>query len=125
MTNIITSSAPGVTPVTPRLIVGWETSREARTVVHDLLYSAVPVVTQRPLAPRRGTLKYLFGTASEAAACYTMHLAPAVFKLELEVSDTTDTLRYVVASGDLALRLDHETALVTIVEVPYREVPLA
>lgn len=125
MADIITSSAPGVVPVTPRLVLGWQTAREARTVVHDLLYSAVPVVTQRPLAPRKGRLTYFFETAAEAQACYNMHLAAAVFTLNVAISDTTDTLRYVVADGDLAFILDQQTARATTVEVPYREVPLA
>ncbi|MFV0315496.1 MAG: hypothetical protein ACK5O2_00845 [Microthrixaceae bacterium] len=108
-------------PVSPRLVMEWQTRREARTIVHDLLYSDDQVVTLRPPKPRRGTLKYFFATPSEAAACHAMHTDPAVLTLTAGIGDTEQVLSYVVAEGDLTVTLDPETALATVVEVPYRE----
>ena len=111
--------------VSPILVNGWETGSRSRNRVHDLLYSPEPVVSLAPAASRSGTLKFLFATASDAAECYRMHRGAAVLTLTLEVGNTARTLRYVVdEGGEVRELLDPETASVTIIEVPYREVPL-
>lgn len=117
----ITSSNPAREPASPRLVMEWQTSRPARSIVHEPLFGASPAITLAPLGARRGTLKLHFATASEAAECYAMHMDAAILTLSAGISDTTETLVYVVAGGDLTLTLDPETARVTILEVPFME----
>lgn len=120
--NTIHSSNPVRPDVHPGLVMEWRTARPARTIVHEPLYGA-PVVTIAPLGARRGRLRLFFATATAAAACYAMHAEPAVLTLTAPISDLVETLRYVVAGGDLELTVDPATALRTILEVPYQEVP--
>ncbi|CAG7618475.1 hypothetical protein ACFPZL_01165 [Leucobacter soli] len=123
MTDTIASSNPATADVHPRLIMDWQPARPARTVVHELLYDPTPAVSLADPGPRRGVLRYFFETASQADACWAMHAEKAVLTLTAAISDHTETLRYVVAGGDLVQRLDPESALRTIIEVPYLEVP--
>lgn len=122
MTDTISSSVPARADVHPLLTLGWEAAREARTVVHAPLYGP-PVVSLAPPAPQAGVLRFLFPTASAAAACWAMHQEPAVLTLTADLSDTTIALRYVVAGGDLKQLLDEETCELLVIEVPYLEVP--
>lgn len=123
MTDTISSSKPGRDPVHPRAVLDFQTNRPARTIVHELLYAETPAVSMAPPGSRRGTLRYLFYTAAEAQACAEMHAELAVFTLTAAISNVTETIRYVVAGGDLALSIDPETQLVTILDIPFQEVP--
>ncbi|MBP1326736.1 hypothetical protein JOF28_001968 [Leucobacter exalbidus] len=123
MSVIVSSTAFDTPPVAPILVEGWETSRAARNVVHERLFNADPIVSIRPATTRKGTLRYLFATASAAQACFEMHAAQAVFTVTTTISDELPvTLRY-VATDEVKQLLDPETSLVTIIEIPYREAP--
>ena len=123
MNPTIESTEPGSPVVSPRLVLGWQTGRPARTIVHELLHSEEPVVSLAAPGVRRGTLSYFFESAEAAATCWDMHTATAVFTLTAPVSDSVQVLRYVVTGGDLRMSLDEATAKQVVIEVPYLEVP--
>lgn len=123
MSATITSSNPALTPASPNHVEEWQAAREARTIVHEPLYRATPHVTFGRSGTRRGTLRYFFKTATDAASCWTMHNEEAVLTLSADLSNTSVALRYVVTGGDVIQTLDPETRLAFIVEVPYQEVP--
>ena len=107
--------------ITPRVVEGYQASREARTVIHDILNRSNPDVTLRAPGPRRGSLKCIFATEAEAVAAYGVLSVPQL----LQLSDGTVpsvSMSFVVADGDLAVSLDPETRVVWIVDVPFVEV---
>ncbi|MDL9978851.1 hypothetical protein [Microbacterium candidum] len=59
----------GAAVISPILIHGFESSREAGTIVHDVIGRANPDITLRPASLRTGTARLLFAdeTASKSA----------------------------------------------------------
>lgn len=116
----MTTLSNGTDTITPILVNGYDTSREARTIVHDILGREDPDVTLRPAGTRRGTLELVFDDEASAAAAVTAHAAAGVWTLT-EVDVPTIAMQYVVVDGDLGRRLD-ETRAAWLVTIPYREV---
>lgn len=75
----MTTLTNGTATITPALVLGWETHRTSRTVLHDVLSRSDPEVVLRPSATRAGTLRLFFLTPEEAHECEQMHAAPAVW----------------------------------------------
>lgn len=58
----------GDVTLTPDLIMGWELTREARSVVHSIIGTDEVVVTARPPAPPAGELRLIWTDAAAAHA---------------------------------------------------------
>lgn len=140
MTEYITD---GSETINPTLVLGYESERQARNVVHPILGSQESDVTLRPAGRRTGTLRLFFasGTASgyawvdgyyvpvsdgvdaaeDSKAAEDLHATGEVFTL---VSDLgTVAMSYVVPRGGRIRRsLDEQTRRHWVVEVDFQEV---
>lgn len=110
-----------VSTVTPLLVDGYEATRDARTVVHEVAGKTFPDVTLRPAGSRRGRLRMLFATEADATAAYAALSAPRVFMLT-EADLPGIEMRFVIAAGEMLIGLDDEGRRRWWVEVPFVEV---
>lgn len=111
----------GTTTITPRLVLGYETSRAGQTVFHDVIGKASPDASLAPLASRAGTLQLFFEDETSAAACVALHAGPATFTYT-DSDHPTASMRYAVSEAGLSVLLDPDTRRRWIVKVGYREV---
>lgn len=111
----------GLTTITPRLVLGYETGRGSKNTFHDVIGKAAPDVTLEPLAARVGTLELFFEDAAAASACVTLHATAAVFTYT-DTDNPSASMRYAVEGSGLNVQLDPETRRRWIVKVGYREV---
>jgi hypothetical protein len=117
---LTTTLSNGTDTIAPDLVDGYESSRTARTLTHDVIGRADPDITLRPADTRKGQLRLVFGDEAAAAAAEISHAGTSVWTLT--TSDlTTIGMRYVVAEGDVTRILD-ATRACWIVTVPFREV---
>lgn len=116
----MTTITDGMTVLEPLLVLGYDTARESRNVIHKIIASATPVVTLRPAAPRKGTLALLFPNEAAADLAMRVHSRAAVFDLD-EPDLPRSNMRYVL-DGNVARSLDPESQLVWIVTVDYQEI---
>lgn len=108
----------GTTVLTPTLVLGYETSRESLNQIHELV-SGRTTATLAPALPRRGTLRLFFATKVDAWACFTLHATPGQFAFaDTDIAQTS--MNYVV-NGTIDIRLDPETRVRWLVDVPYQE----
>jgi hypothetical protein len=106
--------------LTPELVDGWEATRAARTVVHEILGSNEGAVTLRPHALRSGTLAIVVGTdAALAVALEGMLTAGDV--LTLASSEQPTIAMSFVVHGDVSSRLD-DTRKVWLIDAEFQEV---
>lgn len=110
----------GVTSVTPTLITSYEHRRAVRTLVHDVIGSAVPDVTMRPARTRSGTLTALCASREDATALDAMLASSSVLTVTSSDEARLDGLRLVVADGEVTVRLEGQRTW--LVEWPYQEV---
>lgn len=142
MTSVIEYGDDGV--IIPTLINGYQTARESRNVIHNVVGRSAPDVTLRPAALRKGTLTMVFGgtaggegyifldgyiTLLETAAAdaelsskdaFDAHSEPNVFVLR-DGNRSTIEMTYVV-DGQVTRELDPSTRRVWIVSVDYQEI---
>ncbi len=118
MATTITHSAGAITP---SVMDGYQASRAARTVVHQILNRSAPDVTFRAPGLRTGTFTLVFGAQSDAIDAYGVLSIGQVFTLT-DPDVTAVGMEFVVADGDLVIRLDTETRSVWVIEVPFHEV---
>lgn len=111
----------GVTTLTPDLVLGWESTREARTRVHAILSREDPDVTLRPAATRSGLLRLFFTEWADAYAADQAHGGATVWTLDATTEQAGLTLTYVV-SGPTSLRDEGTDRRRWLVEVAYQEV---
>ncbi len=114
-----TTISNGDDTLTPALVNGWEATREARTIVHDILGTNEPAVTLRPHKLRSGTLEIVVGTDAVLAAALDGMLS-AGDVLTLASTEQPVGMAF-VASGDVKLSLD-DTRMVWLIEVDFQEV---
>jgi hypothetical protein len=108
------------TTITPKLVLGWETSQDTSNVIHEILGKTSPDVTLRGAKMRTGTLTTLWETATAADTCRTLHSNAGVFTLaSTEVSQAS--MHYVVA-GVVTTTLDTESVSVWTVSIDFQEV---
>jgi len=120
-TTITQSPAPDATAVTrPLLVLGYETTWTARTVLHDVIGTAVPVPTLRAAGTRSGTLSLLYSDEALAVAAAQLHRKAARF--QLTDTDRPSVNMLYVCSGTISLSLDPETLTIWILDVEYSEV---
>lgn len=116
----------GSAVITPSSVLGFSSSRDARTNVHDVLGATYPDATLRPAGSRAGRIKLGFtGPAAETLS----HLAettlaePRVFTYVTDPSRPSLALSFVVPTGGRIERvLSDATRAAWVVEVDYREV---
>lgn len=114
-----TTITNGTDTLTPTLIDGWEATREARTIVHQILGSNEPAVTLRPQGLRAGTLEIVVGTdASLAASIEEMLCAGELLAL---ASTSQPVGMSFVVSGDVTTRLN-ATRKVWLISAEFQEV---
>lgn len=115
-TTIASTSSTDKT--SPLHMLGYQASREAQNIFHDILGGGQDV-TLRPAALRSGVLRLLYASEPAAAAALAMLARQAVFT----VADTdvaSVSMRFAV-SGTVAIEQDDDRAL-WLVSVGYREV---
>jgi hypothetical protein len=116
----MTTITNGTITITPDLVLGWDSAREARTVMHPVLARPDPDVTLRPSAVRTGRLQLWFTDQGDAVAAELAHAAATVWSLDAG-PDAPDLPGYVV-SGPVTLHADGPDLNRWLVEVEYTEV---
>lgn len=111
----------GTDIITPVLVNGFTSSREARTVVHDILDRPAPDTSLRESGSRTGTLELLFTGEASAFAAETLHAGISVWSIS-DPDRPSIAMTYVVAGGSVERELDDETRDLWLVRVPFREV---
>lgn len=117
----MTTITNGTDVISPDLVLGYKSSRTARTVIHDILDRSDPDVSLRAAASRSGTLELLFADETAATNAETLHTGISVWSI-LDPDRASVAMSYVVADGDIERELDDETRNAWVVRVPYREV---
>lgn len=113
----------GVTPIYPSTVLGYESERDAGSLVHKILGNSNPDVTLRPAQLRSGSLKLAFLSDTSEEDSRTAELAlsqGSVFTL-LETDRSSVGMQF-VASGRIRRILDDETRDDWSVEVDFTEV---
>lgn len=107
--------------ITPRVVLGWEASRRARSLVHEVLGRPDPDITLRPAGVRSGTLRLLFATGAEAAAAASVFATAQTLTItDPDVAQVS--MSFVVAEGDIVVQLDPETRRLWMLSAPFQEV---
>jgi hypothetical protein len=107
----------GADTFTPTVVDGYDSARESRSIIHNILGRETPDVTIRPAALRAGTLRIVFDEAA-SKACEDAHATGVVFSL---VSDLGTIEMSYIAAGRIARSID-KTRAAWILEVDYQEV---
>ena len=102
-------------------VVTAKFSSQARTVLHDIL-DGPPVYTLRAALPASGTLRLVFATASDAAACEVAHRRASLFTITSAELPRLNFDYVVAPGGEVVLELDPDTAVGWVVEVPFQQV---
>lgn len=122
MADIITS---GAAVIAPTIILGYESSRETRTVVHPILGRPAPDATLRPAGLRTGRLELGFTAATaeaDSAAAETILSAAATFTL-VSADRTTAQMAFVLPEGGrLSRALDDSTRNAWVVSFDWTEI---
>lgn len=118
MTNTITAVSTSET-TTPVVVNGYETARQSRNLVYDLLAGGIYVVLVSP-RPRNGVLRLVYENETDAYEAVQLHTLETQFTLESD-ERTSVNMTYVV-DGQISAELDPETLTVWIVTVGYQEV---
>lgn len=118
MNTITVQDGTGDTTV-PDLVVGYETTREARTLIHDTLDGGI-AVSLIPPRPRSGTLRLFYRSETAAKAAMDLHGRETSFGLESTERPTID-MSYVV-TGSVRVALDEATLDRWTVDVGYQEI---
>jgi hypothetical protein len=115
-----TITVPSTTlSITPTLVLGYEATRPARNITHEVLGTGARDVTLRPAAPRSGTLRLFFTTAATAQEAMRIHALPVA--LVLDDTDLANLRMAYAVTGQITLALD-ESRMVWTVDVPFEEV---
>lgn len=116
----MTTISDGTTTITPLLVTGYESTRQSRNVIHDIIGREDPEVTLRVAGLRTGTLEMLVSTLANALALEALH-TPGVVMTLADVDLPGLNMDY-VTSGDIGVQLDDETRDRWLVTVDYQEV---
>jgi hypothetical protein len=105
--------------VTPVLVTEFETSRESRNVLHEIIGATDVTVTFKAGGPRSGTLHMLFADAAAAMQCESLAMTPGAFTLSDD--EMPDNGMVFVASGRVTRTLDDESRALWLVAIDYTE----
>jgi hypothetical protein len=112
----------GTTTVTPHLLLGWETTRQSRNVIHEIIGAPEPYVTLVAAATESGTLQFLFDNVTDADAAMDLFASGQVITMAV---DDLDTLTMdIVLSDRVSRTLDDQTLTRWIVAADIRQVTL-
>lgn len=121
MADIITS---GLFLITPTVVLGYGSAREAGTIVHPIINRAAPDVTLRPARLRSGdALELGFSSATSEADSKTAEeilSMPAVFTLSS--ADRTTVVMSFVVRGTVKRTLEDVTRNAWVVSFGWQEV---
>lgn len=110
-----------VVSITPTIVNGYRSEREARSIVHPILGRTTPDVTLRPASLRTGNLELLFRDEADAVAASAHLAAGRLWQLESDERDVNMT--FVTPEGErIGLELDDETRDGWRLTVPFQEV---
>ena len=117
MTTTITD---GTTTATPILVTGWDTERDSKNVLHDIISRADDDVTFRPAGLRNGELEVLCATLEDALALEALLAQPR----KMALADTDHPLLDMsfVVDGSIGVHLDDETRLQATVTIGFQQV---
>lgn len=118
--NTITVQDGTAASTTPDLVLGYETARSTRTIVHDTLDGGIAVSLIAP-RPRAGTLRLFYKDQADAFAALELHARLSTFAL-VSTERPLINMVYTVAGSDARLQLDPQTRGRWTVDVPYQEV---
>ena len=119
MAVTLTRDGNGQTTVVPTLVLGYDSGRNTRSVLHTLM-SGIVVAVLYDAQLRVGTLQLFFASAADADRARTLHATAGVWQLT-DPDNTTENMRYVVTGGQLR-KYQTENRARWILEVPYGEV---
>ncbi|WP_294947692.1 hypothetical protein [uncultured Microbacterium sp.] len=122
MVDVITS---GATVIAPTMILGYESSRPTRTLIHDVPGRSDPDATLRPAGLRKGrmTLGFAGPSAESDSASAESVLAGAVAFVLTSPDRASVSMRFVLPDGGALSRvLDPETRDAWMVEFDWQEV---
>jgi hypothetical protein len=118
MTTTITRTSDSAT-TSPTLVLGYDTTRTGRNVIHNLIGGGI-AVTLVPPAPRSGTLQLFYPAEADAWAALALHETADSFTL---VNDERPGIGMTyVLDGGITLTLDPETRDLWTLAVDYQEV---
>ncbi|NYD65983.1 hypothetical protein [Agromyces atrinae] len=109
--------------VEPILVVGYESTRAARAIVHEILDNTAPSVVLRAAASRSGKLRLIFDNEEDAYGAERAHAESGYWTLT-DPDRPSLNMTYVVADGDIVRTLDPETRTIWVLEIPFVEVQL-
>lgn len=115
-----TTLSDGITDVIPTLVTGWESTRDARNILHDIIGRADFDVTLRPAGLRSGTLEMLFSSLDNALAAEALLVQAKSFTLE-DTDRPTLNMTF-VASGSITVAIDEDTRTLWTVACDFQEV---
>lgn len=119
MSNVITVQDGTGDSTTPALVLGYETTRMSRNIVHDTLDGGI-AVSIIPPRPRSGILRLFYVTEADADTAAALLARPSTFLLESD-ERTSINMTFVVDS-DTTLALDDDTRDLWIVDAGYQEI---
>ncbi|MET4053584.1 hypothetical protein ABID81_002962 [Frigoribacterium sp. PvP054] len=106
----------------PLLSAGYQSSRQSRTVVHEVLGRSYPDITQFPMSLRSGTLTLVYDNEADALESERMHVGGYV--MTYADSDLQSATMTYIVNGALTRELEPQTRAVWLVTVAYQEVTL-
>lgn len=119
----MTTISDGTTTITPILIDGYESTREAGNVVHKILGTPVPAISLRAAGLRTGRLTALL--ESRAAALALENVLAGANLLTFTDTDTTLSMTFGLdGDGGIVTRLDPATRRRWTVAWDFQEVTL-
>lgn len=127
MTSTLYSTTAGIvvdpdpaTTATAIFAIGYEVTRPARSVVHEVPNTLSPPVTFKEAGPRSGTIEYLFADREQCRRAEVIH-AEASY-IMLEDADWPDSPMRYVAQDEIVSTLDPETRTRWILSTGFTEV---
>lgn len=117
MTTTITDS---ISSITPDLVLEYNTERESRNVLHNVIGKAEQDVSLELDGLRYGTLHLFFESKTDAWVAYDQ--LGAIGTWELTDTDTPEIGMSFVRQGPMKMGLDPVSRRRWIIEVDYQEV---
>lgn len=114
----------GAAIITPSIVLGYQSAREPRTIIHDILGRESPDVTLRPASLRAGTLSLGFeGDGAEASSRTAEALLSAASTFTFSEDGVASVaMTFVVSGSSISRELENETRAAWIVSFGYQEI---
>lgn len=119
MSATITANDTTGDQTTPTLILGYESDRESRNIIHDLIGGGIAVSLIAP-RPRSGTITLFYPTEADAFAALELHSRETTFTL-VDTDVPAVGMTYVL-DGSVTIALDDTTRVPWTLAVAYQEI---